>query len=69
MVNAEISGLLMGKVRELRSAALAQINFTLCFKMFTGSSSAAFKDCHKVLREVVAKEGEVSQRPWFFTLE
>lgn len=51
----EISGLLMGKVRELRSAALVEINFTVCFKMFTGSWTVAFRDCHKVLREVVAK--------------
>lgn len=45
----------MGKVRELRSAALVEINFTVCFKMFTGSWTVAFRDCHKVLREVVAK--------------
>lgn len=56
----------MGKVRELRSAALVEINFTVCFKMFTGSWTVAFRDCHKVLREVVAKGLPSFQSVYFF---
>lgn len=46
----EISGLLMGKVRELRSAALVQLN-----SVFTGSWTVAFRDCHRVLTELGTK--------------
>lgn len=51
----EISGLRMGKVRELRSAALVELNSTLCSKMFTENWNVAFRDSHRELREVVTK--------------
>lgn len=45
----------MGKVGQLRSAALVELNSTLCSKMCTGSWTVAFRACHKVLRKVVTK--------------
>lgn len=57
----KLSRLLVGKVRELRSAALAlaELNSALCSlntaQSNNGGWASAFGNCHKVLRKAVTK--------------
>lgn len=53
----------MGKVRELRSAALALAELNTA-QSNNGGWALAFGDCHKVLRKVVTKGLPSTQSLW-----